>query len=167
MPARLPLCQHGRLRSCSCGASVCYMPPCQLAKAPLLPVMFAQGYRLSDKRDHSEAWAFPSGVSIAPGQYLLVGGAAAGGVDPAGGSGLVVVACGLLAQAAGQSRIWVCINQTREVLRRLEPQGRFLSAPPACQPTLCSAAPSPGVCIRQEPLQRLRPAAHRLQAVGG
>ena len=31
-----------------------------------------QGYSLTDKPDGSGAWRFPAGVSLAPGQYLLV-----------------------------------------------------------------------------------------------
>lgn len=46
------------------------------ADDPLYPLA-VQGYRLTDRRDRSDGWAFPSGVSIAPRQYLLVGGTGA------------------------------------------------------------------------------------------
>lgn len=31
-----------------------------------------QGYKLTDRRDGSGGWAFPPGVSLAAGQFLLV-----------------------------------------------------------------------------------------------
>lgn len=31
-----------------------------------------QGYKLTDRRDGTNAWAFPPGARLAPAQYLLV-----------------------------------------------------------------------------------------------
>lgn len=86
------------------------MPPCQLTEIPLLPSWCTQGYRLTDTRDHSGGWAFPSGVSIAPGQYLLVGAAAAGGGGHARGSERGVTACGWLEAPVSTKQVSCCLN---------------------------------------------------------
>ena len=42
------------------------------AQPPLPSCTTTQGYKLTDRRDGSSAWAFPPGASLAAGQYLLV-----------------------------------------------------------------------------------------------
>jgi hypothetical protein len=46
-----------------CGVVPQHLRPCRSV---------LQGYKLTDRQDGSRTWAFTSGVSLAPGQYLLV-----------------------------------------------------------------------------------------------